>query len=83
MRLGIGSRETYIPALKDHSIDLVPEYIGNLLLYFDPHATVTLLDAVELELYRRLPAICRFSRRRRLRIPTRSPSPVRPPASGT
>ncbi|RFZ16500.1 putative osmoprotectant uptake system substrate-binding protein OsmF precursor [Mycobacterium marinum] len=55
MRLGIGSRETYIPALKDHSIDLVPEYIGNLLLYFDPHATVTLLEAVELELYRRLP----------------------------
>ena len=32
--MGIGSRETYIPALKDHSIDLVPEYIGNLLLYF-------------------------------------------------
>jgi osmoprotectant transport system substrate-binding protein len=54
-RLGIGSRETYIPALKDHSIDLVPEYIGNLLLYFQPDATVTLLDAVELELYKRLP----------------------------
>ena len=35
-RMGIGSRETYIPALKDHSIDLVPEYIGNLLLYFEP-----------------------------------------------
>lgn len=54
-RLGIGSRETYIPALKDHSIDLVPEYIGNLLLYFQPDATVTMLDAVELELYKRLP----------------------------
>jgi osmoprotectant transport system substrate-binding protein len=54
-RLGIGSRETYIPALKDHSIDLVPEYIGNLLLYFQPEATVTMLDAVELELYKRLP----------------------------
>lgn len=35
-RPGIGSRETYVPALKDHSIDLVPEYIGNLLLYFAP-----------------------------------------------
>ena len=35
-RMGIGSRETYIPALKDHSIDLVPEYIGNLLQYFEP-----------------------------------------------
>lgn len=54
-RMGIGSRETYIPALKDHSVDLVPEYIGNLLLYFQPHATVTLLDAVELALYKRLP----------------------------
>lgn len=54
-RMGIGSRETYIPALKDHSIDLVPEYIGNLLLYFAPDATVTMLDAVELELYKRLP----------------------------
>jgi osmoprotectant transport system substrate-binding protein len=54
-RLGIGSRERYIPALKDHSIDLVPEYIGNLLLYLQPDATVTMLDAVELELYKRLP----------------------------
>ena len=54
-RMGIGSRETYIPALKDHSIDLVPEYIGNLLLYFAPNSTATMLDAVELELYKRLP----------------------------
>lgn len=54
-RMGIGSRETYIPALKDHSIDLVPEYIGNLLLYFAPDSTVTMLDDVELELYKKLP----------------------------
>lgn len=54
-RRGIGSRETYIPALKDHSIDLVPEYIGNLLQYFAPNSTVTMLDAVELELYKQLP----------------------------
>jgi osmoprotectant transport system substrate-binding protein len=54
-RMGIGSRETYVPALKDHSIDLVPEYIGNLLLYFEPDETMTMLDAVELELYKRLP----------------------------
>lgn len=54
-RMGIGSRETYIPALKDHSIDLVPEYIGNLLLYFAPGSMVTMLDAVELELYKKLP----------------------------
>jgi osmoprotectant transport system substrate-binding protein len=54
-RMGIGSREAYIPALKDHSIDLVPEYIGNLLLYFAPDSTATMLDAVELELYKKLP----------------------------
>jgi osmoprotectant transport system substrate-binding protein len=54
-RMGIGSRETYIPALKDHSVDLVPEYIGNLLLYFAPGSMVTMLDAVELELYKKLP----------------------------
>jgi len=54
-QLGIGSRETYVPALKDHSIDLVPEYVGNLLSYFEPRATVTMLDDIELELYKRLP----------------------------
>ncbi len=56
IRPGIGSRETYIPALKDHSIDLVPEYIGNLLLYFAPTSKATMLDAVEQELHQRLPA---------------------------
>ena len=35
----IGSREAYIPALKDGSIDLIPEYSGNLLAYFDKTAT--------------------------------------------
>ena len=54
-QFGIGSRETYIPALRDHSIDLVPEYTGNLLQYFDPTSTVTKPDQVELALYRALP----------------------------
>ena len=31
----IGSREIYIKALQDGSISVVPEYTGNLLLYFD------------------------------------------------
>lgn len=55
-RMGIGSRETYIPALKDHSIDLVPEYIGNLLLYISPQSDATTLDAVGRELDQRLPS---------------------------
>jgi len=54
-QFGIGSRETYIPALRDHSIDLIPEYTGNLLQYFDPKSTVTRPADVELALYRALP----------------------------
>src|SRR5689334_12109386 len=54
-QFGIGSRETYIPAVKDHSIDLVPEYTGNLLQYFDPNTKATSPDAVELALGRALP----------------------------
>ncbi|HEY5855369.1 MAG TPA: ABC transporter substrate-binding protein [Aldersonia sp.] len=40
-KLNIGSREAYIPALKDGSIDVIPDYTGNLLLYLDPNATAT------------------------------------------
>lgn len=54
-QFGIGSRETYVPALRDHSIDLVPDYTGNLLQYFDPTNTVTAPDEVELALHRVLP----------------------------
>src|SRR6201996_1657882 len=54
-RMGIGRRETYVPALQDHSIDLVPEYIGNLLLYLAPKSTATTLGAVEAELAQSLP----------------------------
>ena len=54
-QFGIGSRETYIPAVKDHSIDLIPDYTGNLLQYFDPKTTATSADAVVLALLRVLP----------------------------
>jgi osmoprotectant transport system substrate-binding protein len=54
-QFGIGSRETYIPAVKDHSIDLIPDYTGNLLQYFDPKTTATSPDAVVLALLRGLP----------------------------
>ena len=45
-KLNIGSRETYIPALKDGSIDLIPEYSGVLLQYFDKNATAVSSDDV-------------------------------------
>ena len=37
--MDIGSREVYFPALKDGSIDLIPEYTGTLLQYIDKTAT--------------------------------------------
>ncbi|MGI3782407.1 MAG: glycine betaine ABC transporter substrate-binding protein [Janthinobacterium lividum] len=37
----IGSREVYIKALQDNSIQIVPEYTGNLLLFVDKNATAT------------------------------------------
>ena len=48
----IGSREVYIPALKDGSIDLIPEYSGTLLSYFDKNATAVSSEDV----YKALPA---------------------------
>ncbi|MBV5242059.1 ABC transporter substrate-binding protein [Mycolicibacterium sp. PAM1] len=54
-QFGIGSRETYIPAVQDHSIDLIPEYTGNLLQYFDADSTATTPDEVLLALFKALP----------------------------
>ena len=38
-KLSIGSREVYMPALLDGSIDLLPEYAGATLSYLDKNAT--------------------------------------------
>ena len=38
-KLNIGAREVYLPGLEDGSIDLIPEYTGVLLQYFDKEAT--------------------------------------------
>jgi osmoprotectant transport system substrate-binding protein len=46
-KLNIGSREAYIPALQDGSIDVIPDYTGNLLRYLDPNATATSAADVE------------------------------------
>jgi osmoprotectant transport system substrate-binding protein len=55
-KLNIGSRETYIPALKDGSIDLIPEYTGVLDQYFNKDAKATTADAVYAELKAAVPA---------------------------
>ena len=55
-KLGIGSREVYIKALQDNSISAVPEYTGNMLLYFDANATATTADEVEKAIPAALPS---------------------------
>jgi osmoprotectant transport system substrate-binding protein len=52
---GIGSREVYFPALQDGSLDLIPEYTGNLLQEVDPQATATASEQVYQELTAKLP----------------------------
>jgi osmoprotectant transport system substrate-binding protein len=54
-KLDIGAREAYIGAIQDGTIDLIPEYTGNLLLYFDKSATATAPDEVESALADALP----------------------------
>nr|WP_231569590.1 ABC transporter substrate-binding protein [Prescottella defluvii] len=40
-RMNIGTREIYVPALRDGSLTLIPDYTGNLLEYLDPASTAT------------------------------------------
>lgn len=54
-KLNIGSREAYVPGLEDGSIDLIPDYTGNLLLYFDKEAEATSSEDVYAALPKVLP----------------------------
>jgi osmoprotectant transport system substrate-binding protein len=51
----IGQRDAYMPALEDGSIDLFPEYTGNLLQYYEPDTTATTSDDVYAALQDALP----------------------------
>ncbi|MCU1655912.1 MAG: glycine/betaine transporter substrate-binding protein [Pseudonocardiales bacterium] len=55
-QLNIGAREKYIPALKDGSIDLLPEYSGSLLHYLDKNASVASSAQVYTDLQKALPS---------------------------
>ena len=46
-KLNIGAREVYIKALENGEVDLVPEYSGNLLAYYDPKATASSPEDIE------------------------------------
>ena len=54
-KLNIGSREVYMKALEDGSIDLLPEYNGYLLGYYDEATTAVTPDEVAAELETKLP----------------------------
>lgn len=53
--LNIGSREVYFPALKDGSIDLIPDYSGTLLQYLNKTAAQVSSDDVYTALKQALP----------------------------
>jgi osmoprotectant transport system substrate-binding protein len=55
-KLNLGARPVYIPALQDGSIDLLPEYTGNLLLFFDKTATQVSSDDVYAALKTKAPS---------------------------
>ncbi|OZG60281.1 glycine/betaine ABC transporter [Bifidobacterium lemurum] len=52
VKANIGSRDVYLAALEDGSIDMVPEYTGNLLQYYDADSAAVTAD----EVYEELPA---------------------------
>jgi len=54
-QFSIGQRDAYIPSLEDGSIQLFPEYTGNLLQFFDPETTATTSDEVYAALQDALP----------------------------
>lgn len=54
-KFNIGQRDAYIPSLEDGSVDLFPEYSGNLLQFFDKDATATTSDEVYAQLQEALP----------------------------
>lgn len=53
-KLNIGSREAYIPALRQCSIGVIPDYTGNLLQYLDKSATASAADDVNTALTKAL-----------------------------
>ena len=54
-QFNIGQREAIIPAVQDGTIQLTPEYTGNLLQYFDKTTTARTTDEVYAALKKALP----------------------------
>ncbi len=56
LKLNIGSRNKYYPALKDGSIDLMPEYNGSILAFIDNKNTAVSPSDVSAALTKALPS---------------------------
>lgn len=56
LKPSIGQRDVYLKALQDGSIDLIPEYSGNLLQFYDKSSTATSSDDVYSALAKALPS---------------------------
>ncbi len=69
----IGQREIYIPQLEKGAIDVMPEYSGNLLQYFDKESTAKTASQIDEGLSKALPSGCGSSTRPR--PPTRTATP--------
>jgi len=54
-QFNIGSRETYLKAITGGEVDVLPEYTGSLLNFYDKTASVTQPDEVYAELQKKLP----------------------------
>ncbi|MGC3994181.1 MAG: ABC transporter substrate-binding protein [Propionicimonas sp.] len=54
-KLNIGSRETYVPALKNGEINLLPEYTGAFAKYLNPDADTSTTEAALASLKAALP----------------------------
>lgn len=54
-KFSIGERDAYIPSLEDGSVQLFPEYTGNLLQFFDSETTATTSEDVYAALKDALP----------------------------
>ena len=54
-QFNIGSRETYLKAITGGEVDVLPEYTGSLLNYYDKNASVTQPDEVYAALQKALP----------------------------
>lgn len=55
-QFNIGSRETYLKAITAGEVDVLPEYTGSLLNYYDKNAKVVQPDEVYAALQKALPA---------------------------